>query len=205
MANVASTIGGTKGGSRIQRTTPTSKRAPFSQGLDESPSPPSHKVWIRHCLMRSLCVASFEWQYWIASHLLAMHSEWPSRDPSYSFRWCYTQLSGKTGIISTGKKNKIACRRGYIWQRNLGRSILEENLEERVVALFKDFFRFRIEINQVSPALLRTVVRTKKKNRFKTALIETAWKKCLTEFDIWFAFSFSTHQCFTACSLFTAR
>ena len=142
MAIVASTIGGPKGGSRIQRTTPISKRAPFSQGLDESPFPYSHKVWIAHCPMRSLCVACFEWQYWIASHLLAMHSEWPSRDPSYSFRWCYTQLSGKTSIISTGKKNKIACRRGYIWQRNLGRSILEENLEERVVVLFKDFSVF---------------------------------------------------------------
>ena len=41
------------------------------------------------------------------------------------------------------------------------------------------FFRFRIEINEVSPALLRTVVRTKKKNRLKTALIETAWKNVL--------------------------
>ena len=41
------------------------------------------------------------------------------------------------------------------------------------------FFLFRIEINEVSPALLRTVVRTKKKNRLKTALIETAWKNVL--------------------------
>lgn len=41
------------------------------------------------------------------------------------------------------------------------------------------FFGFRIEINEVSPALLRTVVRTKKKNRLKTALIETAWKNVL--------------------------
>lgn len=165
MANVASTIGGPKGGSWIQKTTPTSKQAPFSQGLDESLSSHFHKVWIAHCPMRSLCVASFKWQYWIASHLLAMHSEWPSRDPSYSFRWCYTLLSGKTGMISTDKKNRIACRRGYIWQRNLGWSILEEYLGERVAALFKDFSV--LEINEVTPGLLRTVVRWRKRIRLK--------------------------------------
>ena len=54
---------------------------------------------------------------------------------------------------------------------------MEEYLEERVAALFKDFSVF--EINEVTPGLLRTVVPTKKKNRFKTALTETAWKNVL--------------------------
>lgn len=126
---------------------------PLPQGLDRSLS---YAIFVR-CLFWMTVLNSIS----PFSNALRMAK---SRSKLFFSLMLYTVIWKDRHDIDRSK-NRIACRRGYIWQRNLGWSILEEYLGERVAVLFKDFSV--LEINEVTPGLLRTVVRWRKRIRLK--------------------------------------